>query len=544
MCHSSSGAVLALCLSGSLFAQSPLYDHFGDSTQNQLGTWVEPLGDIDGDGLADYVSGAPFTITTRYARLWSGRDGTVIRDTVQPGTISWYGYRVCGGGDVNADGVPDYGVSTWNGNGQIWIHSGKDGKLLYTKSGGAGDSLGYSVQIVSDLNGDKHADFLACAYYNGKNGAGYVSVWSGKDGSLLRTHDGPAGFGGYGRALSAGGDIDKDGVADYAIASPGYQNVGLVDLFSGKTGALIRSLKGTTTGEWFGIGLDIRGDVNRDGYADVAVGSLRGGANGGGYVTVYSGSDGKSFRTVDGAKSNDGHGESVAWVGDVNGDGFPELLVGAAGADVNGSSSGSAHLYDGRWIFLGIGTAQVAVYSGDSAGDSLGRSVAGLGDVNGDKVPDFAVGAIGDDQNGTNSGLVRVFSGADLSLRSSAHLHSLAQGGKVRLDLDAGSANASGLYLVLGSISGVNPGLLFGSVHVPINFDAYSNLLLLGPNSLIQRSVGTLDAQGRATAEFALPTNFAPGLAGLRLDHAFVVFNSAFSGLSFASNSLPLTLQK
>jgi hypothetical protein len=306
------GAVAALCVA-SAHGQAPFYDHFGESSQTQLGYWIAPLGDIDNDGSADYISGAPFDGARRYARLFSGRHGTTIRDTVQPTSVLFYAHRVCGGGDVNADGVPDYGVATWFLGGQVWIHSGKDGSIIHTKNGSPSDTLGYDIRIISDIDGDKFDDFMAGSNFGGVNNTGYASIWSGKTGQVIRTHDGPVGFGSYGRVISSGGDMDGDGTDDYAVSAPGLSHAGRVDVFSGKTGKLIRSVQGGTSGHWFGISVDLTGDLDRDGFADLVVGALSGGPNNAGYVNIYAGKDGSLIRTLDGVANLDQFGFAAAW---------------------------------------------------------------------------------------------------------------------------------------------------------------------------------------------------------------------------------------
>ena len=109
--------------------------------------------------------------------------------------------------------------------------------------------------------------------------------------------------------------------------------------------------------------------------------------------------------TFDGDSADDRFGVSVSAAGDVNGDGFDDLIVGAYRDDNNGSSSGSAR------VFSGVDGSVLYTFDGDSAGDEFGISVSGAGDVNGDGFDDLIVGADRDDNNGTNSGSARVFSG-------------------------------------------------------------------------------------------------------------------------------------
>ncbi len=108
--------------------------------------------------------------------------------------------------------------------------------------------------------------------------------------------------------------------------------------------------------------------------------------------------------TFDGDSAGDFFGISVSGAGDVNADGFADLIVGANGDDNNGTRSGSAR------VFSGLDGSILFTFDGDSAGDRFGTSVSGAGDVNGDGFADLIIGAHLDDNNGTDSGSARVIS--------------------------------------------------------------------------------------------------------------------------------------
>jgi hypothetical protein len=128
------------------------------------------------------------------------------------------------------------------------------------------------------------------------------------------------------------------------------------------------------------------------------------------------------------------------------------------------------------------------------------------------------------------------------SLISDRSTLSLLRGGTQKLTLEAGSANAGKVYLILGSASGTLPGFPLGRLQMLLNPDAYFNLLLVSPNSLILGSVGLLDANGRGTATFVLPAGAPAALAGTRLYHAFVAIKPVVTSFDFTSDPVPLTL--
>jgi hypothetical protein len=164
-------------------------------------------------------------------------------------------------------------------------------------------------------------------------------------------------------------------------------------------------ISGDSGGDNFGASVRGVGDVNNDGFDDLIVGANRDDNNGpsSGSARVFSGADGSILYTFNGDSAGDQLGGSVSGAGDVNNDGFADFIVGAFGDDNNGSASGSAR------VFSGVDGAILYAFNGDSQGDQFGISVSGAGDVNNDGFDDLIVGAPGDDNKGGESGSARVF---------------------------------------------------------------------------------------------------------------------------------------
>ncbi len=170
----------------------------------------------------------------------------------------------------------------------------------------------------------------------------------------------------------------------------------------------------------------------------------------------------------------------------------------------------------------------------------MGWAVAGVSDVNGDRVPDFVAGA--PYEPASSAGAIRIVSTAPLSLLADVHSISTAAGGAQRLVVSAGSEFAHRFYIVLGSTSGCRPGVRLGSLHVPLNLDEYTRYTLAYPNTIpLIASMGQLDVGGRAFATFRLPgANW--GNFELTLHHACLMLDQNSSGVAGVSNPVPLRL--
>jgi hypothetical protein len=356
---------------------------------------VASVGDLDQDGAPDYAVGSSQAGGAGRVTLHSGLTGEVLA-TLNGGQLGeQFGRALAGAGDVNGDGVPDLVVGapreTTGGvdAGKLYVYSGANLTQLYSYSGQSGGNLGHAVAMLGDVDGDGRDDFAAGAFGQA-GGTGEVRAYSGQTGALLYTWSGSAAGSHFGQAVAAAGDVDGDGAPDVLVGAPfsGPLQNGSARVYSGASGALLRAWDATDNYGWFGFSVAGVGDVDGDGRDDVLIGSPN--ANGvSGRATLYSGGNGGELHAgLFGGGSSSSYGFSVAGAGDFDGDGTPDLLIGAP-LQSRGSftSDGAVHVHSGA-------TGQpLQSYRGQSSSSYLGQSVAGAGDLDGDGRDDVLLGA-------------------------------------------------------------------------------------------------------------------------------------------------------
>lgn len=406
-----------------LQAQEVLYRYNGALIFDQLGYSVGGLGDVDADGRDDFaLSTIPLSMPLGSGQsrvdIRSGRDGSLLR--VHAGAVpdDHLGQVVQGIGDVDGDGSADYLISAPFADGAavlcgvVTVYSGASGSPLYQVSGEAtGDDFGIAAAATGDVDGDGSGDFLVGARFNDASGAdaGAAYLYSGRTGALLRRVLGDSPGDAFGTGVGGAGDVDNDGRPDFLVGAIGddntYYAAGSARLFSGSTGAVLATLNGRGLGEQFGWVLGGMGDLTGDGRAEffVAAPGARDTGAQAGRVDIYSGRSYAPLIRYYGEHALDTFGYAAANAGDCNGDGLDDLAAGAFQNSNGAASGGNVRVHSGA-----DGSLLLSV-DGTGQGDRLGFAVDGAGDVDGDGLDDVLIGTPLADLTGTNSGSATVY---------------------------------------------------------------------------------------------------------------------------------------
>lgn len=403
----------------------------GEATGNQYGAGVSTAGDVNGDGFADIIVGAPVH-NSQVGKVYvyygssTGIGGTPWTNMGES-ALNEYGHSVGTAGDVNGDGFSEIAVGAWNyddGRGKVYVYDGSalgpagtpwtmQGENNHSSAMGA-DVFGDAVGTAGDINSDGYDDFVVGATQYGVS-RGKVYVFHGSTSGLAGVSWTALGEGDndyFGAAVGSAGDMNGDGYDDLYIGAPeNPQTPGRAYVYYGSEGGLAGiswSATGESNGSDFGDAIGTAGDVNGDGFSDIIVGSYEYSSSRG-KAYLYYGSEGGW--TAAGENATDALGSTVGTAGDVNGDGFSDVIIAAPGYD---NETGKVYAYHGS----AAGLPETATWSasGEDAGDLFGWSADAAGDINDDGYGDLVVGAYGRDNM---TGEIVVFYGSKSGLSAS-----------------------------------------------------------------------------------------------------------------------------
>lgn len=410
---SNRGAMYIFTGSSTGLSATPVTTLIGSNPGDHFGNCVASAGDVNGDGFSDVVVGAYGASSFKGAAyLFSGSNtGLIATPTILNGiNISdGFGLSVASAGDVNGDGYSDVivganGVNSNTGTAYLYLSNGNGPVLsvsLDTTLTGlnSGDNFGYSVACAGDVNGDGYSDIIVGAYGVLTNtGAAYIFLGNSTGLSpfppTILNGLSPSNY--FGNSVASAGDVNGDGYSDVVIGAYGVSGfTGAAYIFRGSNTGLITSLptllNGIGLGDYFGISVTCAGDVNGDGYSDVIVGGIYASSSHGAAYLFQGSSTGLSSSPaiiLNGISVNDEFGYCVASAGDINGDGYSDVVIDALGVS---SNTGAAYTYHGSPD--GLKTTSDWQTNSNQGSAYYGISVASAGDVNSDGYSDVIVGA-------------------------------------------------------------------------------------------------------------------------------------------------------
>jgi hypothetical protein len=505
-----------------------------------FGQSIAPAGDVNGDGFSDIAIGARFfSFENNFEEgavfIYEGSAsgiGDQPSDTLrgyQAGAE--FGFLVAGAGDVNGDGYSDlivgsvyYDTQQHADAGAAFIFHGSalgvDHSAKVILPGKHFESLfGYSVSSAGDINGDGYSDVMVGAklYENGqaKEGAAFIYLASA-DGSgidpkketKIESNQSNALLG---EALSCAGDMNGDGFSDIIICAPSYDhstNGGRASIYFGSKVGINLSVKSQIIsgqpGAKLGQSVASAGDINGDGYSDIIIGvpnfDKSAASKDDGLALVFHGSASSvtttPVKSILGNQLQSGLGFAVSDAGDVNGDGFDDVLVGAPSYDNGEANEGVAFLCYGSLSGIETQPGSFTLIEMNQAGAQFGRSVSGAGDTNGDGYDDIVIGAnLYDMPGASNGGAAFVFygsqTGVSLAIKSVIHINQ-------------GAAQAGFAVSTAGDVNGD------GYADVIIGAPFYSSgqngegaaILSLGSANGISNGKGIVLERNQASAEF------------------------------------------
>ena len=388
------GLGLAVCLASPALGQRVLWEHVGDGVRTTRPPDFGVIGDLTGDGLQEV--------------LIPGKSNTQVQpgDGGHPLTTHEYlrynhgnGVGIGGGyadlGDLTGDGVPEYSAAATNYStatapnaGLVLIYDGATHKVRDSIFAGiAGARFGRAVIPLGDINGDGHLDIGVRSQY------WWVRIYAGPDWTFLREEEA--------YRVCGLGDIDGDGIDDYATSNAAYgiahggtiNGQGRVLVQSGVDGAILTEDLGTVEFGILGADIQSAGDWDGDGLNDIVAGAPGALHAAPSAVYVLSSVTGLAISKIDPSGIVARESEFGATLGsgfDVNGDGFPDVLVGARFDEYDHPAFNDDSRYGSTLVYSGATGALLWYERGEHPAEEQGLKVQLIEDFNGDGLADWA----------------------------------------------------------------------------------------------------------------------------------------------------------
>ncbi|NQU49622.1 MAG: FG-GAP repeat protein [Planctomycetes bacterium] len=480
----------------------------GPGVPNEFGHAVAFVDDLNQDGVDDILVGAPLGVGL--VRVLSGADRSLLFEIPAPTVGIGHGLAVTQIDDLNGDGQKEFGIAS---RGEVSIFT-KDGVLIHTIFPPTSDnSFGQSLHSPGDLNFDGIPDIVIGAPTISLSGK--VFVYSGFDFSRIQTWPGSS-QGWFGTSLASVPDVDGDSIPEVLIGDPtavisNGNSLGEVQMLSGATGLLIHEWESNGSGAFgnFGVSVACVDDLDGDGFPDVLIGdSVRN------RVSLMSSNTGNEIATIHPSWSG-GFGSSVANAGDIDGDGVEDFAVGSPNHN-GGTRNGRVD------FFSGATGSTIYYYLAKSAEYTLGSALAySLNGPHGDPVVVSGSPEASPANSGVGSGTITVFGRKGfLSVTSDSISASNAQAIDFTLAFKNTEANKN--YRVLASLSGTGPS--FYGVDIPLSNDTAAMRTWSGiyaPGTPVNMH-GTLDNKGNATASVSFAPNALQSIVGQNIYFAAV----------------------